>query len=218
VIDILIPSLGRPSVLADLIENIEQVTPTDAYTIWFVLDREDTESMVAVSGRDVEVVLHGGTYPVKINAGYRVSSGDLVLPTADDVVFHAGWLEAALNALSDSTVQVLGTDDLSPATANRDHATMPITRRSYIEDPGAAWGETGTIFHEGYRHNFVETETWQLALHRGVIGWATDCVIEHLHPAWGKREADETDRKGNLQGWEQDEALFRRRQREWLRS
>jgi hypothetical protein len=93
---------------------------------------------------------------------------------------------------------------------------MPILRRSYIEAPGAAWNERGTVFHEGYAHNFVETETCRLAQHREVWSFAETSVIEHYHPAWGKREADTTDAKGNEQGWDTDEALFRTRQQEWI--
>lgn len=217
-IDILIPTLGRAGILGSLVDNIEAVTPPGEYQLIFVLDKTDVESRRALIDRNVVVVGHDGTYPVKIAAGYQRGEGDLVAPVADDVAFHSGWLEACLNALRDPRVQVLGTDDLSPSTANRDHATMPILRRSYCEEPGAAWGESDSLFHTGYMHNWVETETWQLALHRGVAGWAEDCVIEHLHPAWGKREVDDTDRKGNLRGWDADEALFRRRRSKWLQS
>lgn len=222
-IDILIPTLGRHRALQPLAANMLNTTPEGGYRVVFVADRVDTDTRNALAEICVfhpafGCVIQDGTYPVKINAAYRASDGDLVLPTADDVVFHDGWLEAATNALSDESVQVLGTDDLSPSTANRDHATMPILRRSYIEDPGAVWHERGSVFYEGYRHNYCETETWSLATHRGVTGWAEDCVIEHLHPDWGKREIDDTDRKGNRDGSDADRVLFGRRQHQWSRS
>jgi hypothetical protein len=62
----------------------------------------------------------------------------------------------------------------------------------------------------------VDRELWELAIHRGVAAWADDCVIEHLHPSFGKREVDETDRKGNLSNWEADEALYLERRQQWL--
>ena len=94
-------------------------------------------------------------------------------------------------------VCVVGTNDLSPATENGEHVTMPIVRRSYIEDPGAVLGERGTVFNEDYHHNFVETELWQLARYRKVTRWSKEIVIEHLHPDWGKREEDATDAEGD---------------------
>lgn len=236
-IDILIPTLGRAEVLEPLLQNIRETTPKASYVAWFVLDNEDRESHKVLiesataikPADDFAAILCDGTYPTKINAGYHATrrraarrvaaeSAQFVLPTADDVVFHDGWLEAALPVFEDPAVQVVGTDDLSPATADRTHATMPVLRRSYVEHPGAALDELATVFHEGYQHNFCETETWQLASHRGVTAWAEGAVIEHLHPAWGKRDEDATDEKGNKQGWEADEALFRSRREQWLRS
>lgn len=217
-IDILVPTLGRADVLSRFVDNVEEVTAPGRCDLWFVLDHADRASREALESRSVNLVYHDGTYPVKINAGYRLGHQPFVLPTADDVVFHEGWLDPVLPLFHrNPLLQVLGTDDLSPATADRSHATMPIIRRHYVDARGAAWGETGTVFHEGYRHNFCETELWQLASHRGVTAWAEGAVIEHLHPAWGKRAEDATDEKGNKQGWEGDEALFRKRREQWSR-
>lgn len=217
-VDILIPTLGRAHVLGPLVENIQQTTPKGAYCIVFVIDQDDTPThdALALIGAP-KVLVHDGTYPEKINAGYIAGDGEFVVPTADDVVFHEGWLEAALSSFNEG-IEVVGTRDLSPATESGEHATMPILRRSYCEDPGAAWDEQGTVFHAGYRHNFCETETCQLAQHRGMWTFNPDSVIEHLHPAWGTREVDDTDRRGNLQGWEDDEALYIRRRAKWSRS
>jgi hypothetical protein len=224
VIDILIPTLGRHRSLQSLAANLINTTPQGVYRVLFVADESDTETRRVLDefcfpGGIWGRIVFDGTYPCKINAALHHAHcrGDLVLPTADDVRFYEGWLEAVTAVFEDEAVQVVGTDDLSPATADRTHATMPVLRRSYIDAPGAVWGETGTVFHEGYRHNFCETELWQLASHRGVTAWADGAVIEHLHPAWGKRAEDATDEKGNKRGWEEDEVLFRSRQEEWRR-
>jgi glycosyltransferase involved in cell wall biosynthesis len=221
VIDILIPTLGRHLALAPLAANLLNTTPPDSFRAVFVADEADAETRGVLndicypdSPRWLQIV-EDGSYPHKINAAYHATQGDLVLPTADDVVFHDGWLDAAVNALRDPSVQVVGTDDLSPVTEKRKLATMPILRRSYVEHPGASWGEPGGVFHEGYHHSFVDRELWELAIHRGVAAWADGCVIEHLHPSFGKREVDETDRKGNLSNWDEDEALFLSRREQW---
>jgi glycosyltransferase involved in cell wall biosynthesis len=216
-IAILIPTLGRPQVLAGLMANLRQTT-RPRYRVCFVIDAGDAATQEAIAAMppagDFFSIVSNGTYPEKTNAGVRATDEDLVLPTADDVVFHSGWLEAALPHFAEG-VDVVGTLDLTPATARGQHATMPIVQRSYIEDPGAAYGEPGVCFHEGYHHNFVETELWQLALHRGVAVFERGSVIEHLHPDWGSREADETDRQGHGQGWDRDKALFERRRAQW---
>jgi len=212
-IDILIPTLGRAHFLPGLIANIEETTPLP-HEVIFAVDSGD-EATWGARFEGYLALEANGTYPMKTNAAYLAGRSPLVLPTADDVVFHPGWLEAALNALSDPSVQVVGTRDLSPITADGSHVTMPILRRSYVEDPGAAWGETGTVFHEGYHHNYVETETWQLARQRGVARFAPESVIEHRHPDWGTRERDETDARGNAANKQTDLELFEGRRARW---
>lgn len=216
-IDILVPTLGRPDALRPLADNIAETTPEDAYRLVFILDRGDEASFDAVRDlREPLIKRKDGTYPEKINAGLKATRNELVLPTADDVVFHDGWYENMLKAF-EPWVEVLGTRDLSPITEWGEHSTMPIVRRHYIETVGAAHGETGTVFHEGYHHNAVETETCQLAQHRRVWKFSHDVVIEHCHPAWGTREPDDTDRKGNMRFREEDMALFEQRRDQWLK-
>ena len=155
-ISILVPTLGRPDALAPLIHSIRATTPTDCYEIVFVLDSDDRpthEALHAYPGHDVRIVVGDGTYPQKTNMGFDESEGDLILPTADDVRFHPGWYELAMQEFA-NWVKWSG-NDLSPATEGGEHVTMPIVRRSYIEDPCRA-GERGTVFNEDYHHNFVE--------------------------------------------------------------
>lgn len=213
-IDVLLPTLGRPHALAPLIESFASAT-TLPYRIIFVADHADEKTQAELDRLDAEYILEDGTYPHKTNAAYLHGSGDLVLPTADDVVPHPGWAEAVVNALRNDSVMVVGTDDLSPATVDRTHATMPVIRRSYCEDPGASWREPGRVFHEGFHHLWCETEICGLSQHRGVWTFAEQAVIEHRHPDWGSRERDATDRKGNGSNNDADKALFQSRRRRW---
>jgi hypothetical protein len=230
-ISILLPTLGRAEKLPGLAANIADTTQGHDWQLVFALDRADIASweklqdaLMYVSTRgQIIAVACDGTYPVKTNAAYRASSGSLVLPTADDVVFREGWLEPVIERFQEVSVDgtaewftyhVVGTNDLSPMSNPR-HATMPVIRRAYIETLGCSWGEPGLVFHEGYRHNFVETEICKLADQRGVWVYEPSSVIEHLHPAWGKREEDDTDEKGNKAGFEADHRLHEERLSEW---
>jgi hypothetical protein len=217
---ILVPTLGRPQTLRPLLQSVATTTPPGAANVVFVLDHDDLVTHIELQaawkqGWRFTQCFTDGTYPEKVNEGLRGTTEPLVLPAADDIVFHAGWLEHALDAFA-SGIDVVGTNDLTPATEDGQHATMPIVRRSYIESPGAAFGEPGILFHHGYHHNWVETETCKLAQHRGVYASCPASIIEHRHPAWGTREADETDRKGSQANWDADMALFEKRQAEWL--
>lgn len=214
---IIVPTLGRPQALGPLAAGLRGATPP-VYRLCFVVDPDDegTHSALAslATAPEVLVVEAGGTYPVKTNAGAKATTEPLLIPTADDVVFHPGWYEAAIPHFKRGA-QVVGTSDLTPATKNGKHATMPILTRSYMKDPGAVHGEQGLVFHEGYHHNFVETELWQLACHRQVAVFEPRAVIEHRHPSWGTAEVDDTYRRGAMTGWDGDRALFEERMARW---
>lgn len=218
-VSIIVPTLGRPHAIRPLLQSIATTTPTAAAAVVFVSDHNDEETHAELQsaweqGWRFKNLFEDGTYPHKVNAGVRESSEALVLPTADDVSFQPRWLEHALAALAPG-VQVVGTNDLTPVTEDGTHATMPIVRRSYVDDPGAAFGEPGVLFHEGYHHNFCETELCNLAQHRGVYSSCPESIIEHRHPAWGTREEDETDRRGNQANVAGDETLYRQREAAW---
>jgi glycosyltransferase involved in cell wall biosynthesis len=219
VVGIIVPTLGRPQALRPLLQSIATTTAPGAAEVIFVLDHEDPETHAELAdawrqGWKFGRVFADGTFPEKTNAGVRASDHELVLLTADDVTFHPGWLEHALAALAPD-IAVVGTNDLTPATADGMHATMPLVRRSYIEAPGAAFGEPDVAFHPGYHHNFCETELCQLAQHRGIYASCPMSIIEHRHPAWGTREEDETDQRGGAANWGDDEILFHERQERW---
>lgn len=213
-IAIVVPTLNRPHLLGPLAMNVHQTTKVP-YTLLFVVDRGDTATHNTLSGLgNATMVVCDGTYPEKINAGVQHVHEPAVVLANDDVVFYEGWFTAANLAFIDG-IEVVGPSDTTPATENEDHATMPIVRRSYIDDPGAVWGERGTTLYEGYHHNFSETELWQLAVDRGVAKFVPECVIEHRHPDWGTAGLDETYQVGARTGFEDDQELFFERQAAW---
>jgi len=64
--------------------------------------------------------------------------------------------------------------------------------------------------HEGLFHWFADDEIVCAAKQRGVWVSAPDCVIEHMHPAWGKAQPDEVYALG-AQHEAADRAEFERR-------
>ena len=69
--------------------------------------------------------------------------------------------------------------------------------------------------HEGYRHNFCDTEMVETAKARGAWRFAADSIVEHVHPNWHTEiETDETYRLGRS-GFIRDQTLYHRRRRLW---
>jgi hypothetical protein len=214
-IAIVIPTYGRVHKLEALTTNIAQTTVGRPHLPLFIVDPDDRDTCTTLHHLNAPFVFHAGTYPQKSNAGFRASDNEVILIAGDDVIFHDGWFDAAISAFDDPEAGVVGGPDLSPVTENGQNVTMPIVRRSYINDPGGAWGETGTVLHEGYHHNWSETELWHLAQHRGRARFAEGCVIEHRHPTWGKGELDDTYQRGAFSNEPTDAALFNRRRSQW---
>jgi hypothetical protein len=211
--------MGRPRLLFPLVWNIARTTPAGIFRIYFVVNADDTVTQHAVIG--IEGALHmvltqKKGYPAAVNAGVRASHERLIAIVNDDVKFHDGWWDGLRKVLRPN-ISVVATNDLSPHTTNGDACTQPVVRRDYIEVLGGSWGEPGVAMHEGYFHNFSETELFVVAIQRGAAVFAPECVIEHVHPDWGKAEMDDTYRAGSKcpGGWEHDQALYEERSALW---
>jgi hypothetical protein len=213
---IIVPVLGRPWRVQPTVTSIADATPKP-YRVLFVATSGDGEEIHALKSCDADFVEidKPGTYARKINLGARSSVEPLLFSAADDLHFHAGWLEAAKALLSD-TVHVVGTNDLGNARTMRgEHSTHSLFTRHYIDTVGGVIdGPPGEVLHEGYPHSWVDDEFIQTAKARGVYAHAFDSHVEHLHWLWNKGEDDATyalGAKGHVPGMR----LFRKRRRLW---
>lgn len=157
-----------------------------------------------------------GDYARKMNLGYRmgVAHGyEWMMLAADDVSFHPGWAEAAVQRGESTGACVVGTNDLgNPKVMQGQHATHFLVHRNYLEC-GTADGEE-QILHEGYAHNWVDSEFIETAKARGTFVSATDSHVEHLHWAWGKGEDDEVYQIGQA-NYHNDRLLYEQRRSLW---
>lgn len=132
-----------------------------------------------------------GTFAQKANTALPYVNTEWFLLVGDDVRFHSGWAERALE-VADDDVAVIGTNDLgTPAVQAGYHATHMLIRTSYARERGASWDGPGVVAHEGYWHWFVDNELVAVARQRGVWAHAAQAVIEHLHPYFGRADTDE---------------------------
>lgn len=219
-IAIVIPTLHRAAKLDPLVTNIINTTPAMQFSINFVVDKDDRETQSVIPTIDWPIgmiVAAERGYVHAANLGVYATDEPLIALVNDDCLFYPHWYEAAIAHMTDG-ICVVGPSDLSPATEGRDNATQPIFRRSYINERGGNYNEVGRVYHEGYKHNFCDTELWQLAFHRGVAVFADDCVIEHRHPDWGTAPMDATYEQGAKQNWHHDAELFQQRKNEWIQT
>lgn len=177
---------------------------------------EAEHDAVRAAGGDLLVTPfpHGpGDFAAKINLGYRSTTEPLLFVGADDIDFAPGWFEAARLALRPG-IGIVGTQDAgNPRVLRGEHATHFLVTRAYADAHGTIDGP-GAVLHEGYSHNFCDTECVATAKSRSAWAFAHEAVVEHLHPHWSKGADDEVYRIGQA-GFQRDRRLYQRRCRLW---
>lgn len=224
---VIIPVLNRPQNARPLVESL--LASTDRASLLFVCSPGDDTQILAcaavqhdhglrVRTRVIDEPCGPGDYAKKIQRGFDATTEPLVLLAADDLRFHKGWLEAVETVADEFDCGVIGTNDrANPLVMAGKHSTHPVVRRCYIDQHGGVAGEPGVVYHDGYDHQWVDSELVQTAMTRGCYAHAHDAVVEHLHPFYDRTvETDETYRKGQAEGTA-DRALYESRRHLWER-
>lgn len=214
---VLIPTFQRAHRLWDVAENALLSSPD--VTVYFIIEPFDRETMEMVSMlRDLKAVNfiwneRTKNYAGAINTGVQRTTEPLVFAGADDLNFHAGWLEVAAAKLSEM-IKVVGTNDLgNREVLSGEHATHYLVARDYANI--GVIDQPGVMLCEQYEHNWTDTEFIQTAKARGAFLPCLESIVEHKHWAWGKASVDETYNKGSRTE-PNDRARFLERQHLWM--
>jgi hypothetical protein len=222
-IDIFVPVLGRKQAIAPLMASILDSTSVEWRVLFLCSPRDDaTSTCVEFDELDPERITTfvmgwepgPADWAKKINWAYRRMTAPFFLMGATDLKFHPRWDTEALHVAETTGAGVIGTNDLGNATVMRGHhSTHPLIRRSYADEYGTI-DEDGKILHEGYQHQWVDTELCETAKARGQWAFAKDSHVEHLHFMWGKSKRDATYDKA-LSTTTEDHRHFGQRRRLW---
>jgi hypothetical protein len=188
---VVVPVMRRPQNAARFMESFDS-SGADGATVYAVADANDTDTIDAwrATGATVLISSRGHKFANKCQHAYLNTTEPWLLLVGDDVVFHPGWLQAALAAAGDR-FHVVATNDLgNPWVMWGKHATHPLVRRSYVDASGNSWDGPGVVACEKYRHAWVDNEWSWKAIHERVFVFAEDSHVEHLHPTWSKGERD----------------------------
>jgi hypothetical protein len=222
VIAVLVPVLGRPGNAARLVWSVAGATTTPWSLLFLCSPGDDAqiEACLQASAHERVSTLvmpfpHGpGDYARKINHGVEATTAPWLFQAADDLRFHPGWDSEALATARRTRRRVIGTQDLGNRLVRRGvHSTHSLVARSYIEEHGVI-DFPGKMLHEGYAHNYVDTELVSCAKARDEWAFAKRAIVEHLHPNWRKAENDRTYDLG-LAEFRADGKRYMRRKRLW---
>lgn len=212
-IAVIVPVLGRPHRVHPLIESLRDTVSEDRVRLYFVAQRSDVAEVEAIQSTGQNLILVADdeqSWAKKINRGYQETAEPWLLLGADDIRFDPNWL-LSIEDLLKTHPGVIGTNDLgNPGTISGTHSTHPIVRRKYADVCGTIDARRKVV-HDGYRHCFPDTELVATARRRGLYVHSRDCVIEHMHPAWGKGKSDPTYELGQST-FHVDQQLFLQRQ------
>jgi glycosyltransferase involved in cell wall biosynthesis len=221
-ISIVIPVLNRPHRAAEVASSIFANSEVEV-EVFFVCSPGDDAEIEAcrATGEDVIVVpwpCGPGDFAKKHNLAYKHTTAPYVFLGADDLEFELGWDTRALDLAERTGAGVIGTqDDANPLVKRGRHSTHSIVSRRYIDEVGGTWHDgPGIIYHEGYSHQWVDTELCQAAMARNKWAFAHTAVVRHLHPMYpakGQQRTpmDDTYKKA-LEDGRPDGELFKQRQ------
>jgi len=217
-IDIVIPTYGRADRIERVYRNIEATT-TAPHLVWFVIEDDDVESRAAVEKIDRLAWItneHARSYSGAMNTAYEWTENEWIFAGADDLEFTIGW-DLALAEVRDDWFQVYGTNDLlNPYVVQGYHATHYLVRRAYLDVTGGVVDEgPGSFLHEGYGHNYTDTEFIATAKMRARFRPVLDSVVRHLHESAGLTPRDATHDKADAT-MGADSALYDSRRDLWF--
>jgi glycosyltransferase involved in cell wall biosynthesis len=216
VIDIIIPTLGRPHKLAGIVANLEAVT-VNPYRLLFAIEGKDTETYEAAAALGVGVVVNERTknYSGALNTAYELTDNPWLFTGADDLVWDQWWDRTCL-ATVDNWFQVVGTNDLLNAHVLAGwHSTHSLVSRGYLDTVGGVADiGPGSFYPECYDHNYCDTEFVNTAKMRGRWRPCLDAVVEHGHVTSGKAEPDETYLR-SIRHYDDDDRLYEMRMSVW---
>jgi glycosyltransferase involved in cell wall biosynthesis len=210
-IAVVIPTLGRPHKVAEIVKNLEATAPTA--TAYFVIEEHDTATADAIDQTNAVKIVNkrSPSYAGAVNTALAETSEPYLFVSADDFYYHDGWLEPLLEQAKQ--FGMVASNDLHNKDVQAGNlATCYLITRDYALT--ACIDEPGVMLHEGYTHNFVDLEVTQTAISRGQFVYCPESKVEHMHYLWGLAEKDETYAK-SLTHHAQDQGLFEARRTLW---
>lgn len=220
-VDIIVPTFGRADRLEHVVADAHDGTDLP-HIVSLVVEEHDTESVTAAQALQdndpaVRCVINerAQNYAGAINTAVATSETPYWFAGADDLHFHPGWFTAAA-ALIDDRFWVIGTNDLLNAyVLDGLHATHYLVDRRYTDLLGGTIDDgPGIAMHEGYHHQFTDTDFIATAKARVRFRPCLDSVVEHMHFLVGKSPKDDTYRRAYDQ-LSADERLYDARKHLW---
>jgi hypothetical protein len=211
VIAVIIPTLGRPHKVQSIVTNLQETAPE--VTPYFVIEPNDAVTAEAVADVHGNTIINRrvASYAGAVNTALHETSEPYLYVSADDFEYHNEWLPPLLNEID--SFGICGSNDLhNKEVLAGTMATSFLIRRDYAVT--ACIDQPGIMLHEGYTHNFVDTEVIGTARSRNQFKHCSNSHVEHKHYLWGLAPHDDTYAK-SVKQHEADWRTFNNRKVLW---
>src|ERR1022692_5214541 len=99
---ILVPVLNRPHRIEPVLQSIAESTDVPHRVIFGCSDQATVDELDRLGAWYIrDEGGSDGTWPKRINRLYREVNEPIIFAAADDLVFHAGWFEAAMRSMDE---------------------------------------------------------------------------------------------------------------------
>jgi hypothetical protein len=191
------PSKGRANQMAERVGDLlKQKTPKGVkLAVYLAVESSDKETLAAAKKLPgVKLVKrHPGTTAVQgWNLAYKAAfadGADWFVLGADDIVWHDGWLGAALKTAKETGAQVVALNDGHTDLAQYGAHYM-MTRQFSLEHLG------GAFVPPRYKSWWFDRDICDLARSVGTYAPCEAAMAEHLHPEWKTADMDATYQDG----------------------
>jgi GT2 family glycosyltransferase len=204
VISVLLATTGRPEMAERCVRSVLETTEGHELEIVAAVDHDGkTAIRLNELGCLVDYSDEYRGCSRAWNDALSRATGDPVVLAADDLEWGEGWLDAALERLSEfpDGWGLVGFNDghWDGNTGFSTHYLM--SRRLIVEVFG------GVVAWPHYRHSFNDVEACERAKRAGRYAWCEDARVEHQHWLFGDRPQDRTDTR-NLPGWDASQRTY----------
>ena len=192
-ISICLPTRGRPLQLSTMIKTATELA-TDAKGIEFLIYVDEDDLTMVDFSHPNATILRGERLTISkmTNLLASISQGNLIMYAADDIIFRTkNWDSIVLQHYNNSAHKIclIHGDDLGQ-DSNKIATHGFVSRDLY--------NLLGYLLPTYFRADFCDTWMTEICVKSGTRSFVPNLIIEHIHPAWGKADIDETYRSTKL--------------------
>ena len=197
-LSVILPTCNRPTILRAMLDSLISTTRDYEVEIIALIDGDLKSSQIAIErGCILDHSDERRNVLSLWNRGLKMSTGDMIHPAMDDLIYYENWLKYGLESHKEklNSCGVVGFNDLA-YNGNTQVATQFMFDREYCRQYMG-----GVIAPPMYNYLCLDLEVNSRAKLIDKFYWDERAIVEHRHSAHGKRDYDNHDLLKDKNDW-----------------